>query len=357
MIKIQEHLNRIDADKYLDFLAESLWISLNKKFKTKKGYTTNSLIEKCKKYKLQTKSTCYRKKYAHNNINESKRQSDFFAFLLALKSAQLKRIIVSRPIEFAAIKADIFTILQPSDLIFGGPGNYSQTPFGLLLSNTIFNYKAFRNSDFCKDLFIKIGFDSTTCPYCNDNKLNIVKLRSDSSSATKHKAYLDLDHFYPKSHHPFFAVSFFNLVPSCHDCNSGDKGDKPFLIETHIHPYYEAFDDFYKFKISLKALLGDPIDSIEIERLPAKPHDLTLTDLNLVDRYNNNLLQVQNLVNYFMNYRHLIGTENEKVFVEGIFNMNGGIPKDRKDILKCQKGKMSRDTLKQIDITNVLNLT
>lgn len=357
MIKIQEHLNRIDAEAYLDTLAESLWISLNPKFKTKKGYKPNSLIEKCKKYRTQTKNIAYQKKYAHNDLNETNRQKAFFVFLLASKAAQLKRLIISRPNQFAAIKGDIFNILQLSDLISGVPGNYSQTPFGILLSETILNYKAFRGADFCKELFTKIGFDSTSCPYCNDNKLNIVKLKSNSSPVTKLKAYLDLDHFYPKSHHPFFAVSFFNLVPTCHDCNSGDKGDKPFTIETHIHPYYEAFDDFYKFKISLTALLGDPIDNIEIERLPGKPLDVTLTNLNLVARYNNNLPQVQKLVKYFIDYKHNIGTANENLFVDAIFNLNSGIPKDRKDILKSQRGKMSRDTLKQIDIANILNLT
>ncbi len=28
----------------------------------------------------------------------------------------------------------------------------------------------------------------------------------------KLKAYMDLDHFYPKSLHPYFALSFFNLI-------------------------------------------------------------------------------------------------------------------------------------------------
>ena len=357
MIKIQEHLNRIDADMYLDKLAESHWVSLNPKLANGKGLKKNSLIEKCKKYKAETYLKRYLKKYANNNLGDLNRQRKFFSFLLASKATELKNIVIARPDYFDNIKTHIFNILQPTDLFSGVPGNYSQTPFGVLLSDTIFNYKAFRSSDFCKDLFTKIGFDSTTCPYCNDNKLNIVKLKSNSSKETRQKAYLDLDHFYSKAQHPFFAVSFFNLIPTCHDCNAGDKGGKPFTIETHIHPYYEAFDDFYKFKISLKTLLGDPIDNIEIEKLPIKPLDRTLVDLNLVARYNTNLIQVENLVRYFINYKHYIGTANENSFQDAIFNLNSGIPRDRKDTLKCQRGKMSRDTLKQIDVANVLNLT
>lgn len=356
MIKIQEHLNRGDAEVYLDTLAESLWNSLNPKFKTKKGYKTNSLIEKCKKYKGETKKVSYRKKYAHNNINEAQRQKDFFEFLLASNAAQLKRIIVSRPTQYAAIKADIFNILQQNDIITGAIGNYSQTAFGILLSETIFNYKAFRGSDFCKDLFTNISMASTTCPYCNDNNIKIVKLRSTSTKLTKLKAYLDLDHFYPKSQNPFFALSFFNLVPTCHDCNSGDKGDKPFTIETHIHPYLETFDDFYTFKISLTALLGDPIDEIKIVKSAAKPLDVTLNDLNLEVRYNTYLSEAEKLVKFFIdNKNKYIGTPDEPVFLQALFELKG-IPKYKKDILKSQRAKMNRDILKQIDIAKVLKI-
>lgn len=356
MIKIQEHLNRGDAEAYLDSLAESLWNSLNPKFKTKKGYKTNSLIEKCKKYKAETKKVSYRKQYADNDINKAQRHKDFFDFLLVSKATQLKRIIISRPSQFASIKTDIFNILQQGDIITGTPGNYSQTPFGTLLSETIFNYKAFRSSDFCKDLFTNISMASTSCPYCNDNNIKIVKLKSTSTLLTKLKAYLDLDHFYPKSQNPFFALSFFNLVPTCHDCNSNDKGDKPFTIETHIHPYQESFDDFYTFKISLTALLGDPIDEIKITKSPAKPLDTTLNDLNLEARYNTYLSEAEKLVKFFIDYRNkYIGSPDEPIFLEALFELKG-IPKYKRDILRNQRGKMNRDILKQIDITKVLNI-
>ena len=82
MIRIQEHLNRGDAEAYLDSMAESLWISINPKFKTKKGYKATSLIKKCKKYRAETKKATYRKKYAHNDINESTRHKKFFDFFI-----------------------------------------------------------------------------------------------------------------------------------------------------------------------------------------------------------------------------------------------------------------------------------
>lgn len=353
MIKIQEHLDKVDSDVFLDDLAEKHWEELNKKLANGKGLRQNSLIEKCKKYRKETKLKSYRIKYAGNDLVTTKRQRDFFDFLLASNAKELKRLIVSRPVNFAGIKANIFNILHPNDLFTGTPGNYTQTPFGTLLSESIFNYTAFRGSDFCKELFKNIGFESATCPYCNDNKLNIVKLKSNSSTATKLKAYLDLDHFYPKSMHPFFAISFFNLVPSCHDCNSRDKGDKLFTIETHIHPYHEAFEDNYKFKISLSVLLGDPLDNIEIHKLTTKPLDITLNDLNLNARYANNFEAANKLVDLFWKNKKHIGSEFENDFKELLLK---DIPIERKDILKHQRAKMNRDILKQIDIANVLNI-
>lgn len=353
MIKIQEHLDRVDAEAFLDALAEKHWKELNKMLANGKGYRKNSLIEKCKKFSKQTKLKSYRNKYAGSCLATAKRQKIFFDFLLATKASELKRLVVSRPSDFAAIKIDIFNILQPNDLFTGTVGNYSQTPFGFLLTDVIFNYKAFRGSDFCKELFKSLGFESTTCSYCNDNKLNIVKLKSSSSRATKLKAYLDLDHFYPKTLNPFFAITFFNLIPVCHDCNSGDKGDKPFSIETHIHPYLEAFDDNYKFKISLTVLLGDPLDSIEIQKLPTKPLDITLNDLNLNARYANNFKAVNKLVDLFWKNKKHIGSEFENDFKELLLN---DIPIERRNMLKHQRGKMNRDILRQIDITNVLGI-
>ncbi|AWW00449.1 HNH endonuclease domain-containing protein [Arcticibacterium luteifluviistationis] len=353
MIKIQEHLNRTDAEAFLDGLALKHWEELNKKLANGKGFKQNSLIEKCKKYREKTECELYREEYAKDNLAFAKRQKSFFDFLLAKEAKELKRIVISRPISFSAIKADIFSILEPNDLFTGTPGNYSQTPFGKLLSETIFNYAFFRGSEFCKELFKIIGFESATCPYCNDNKLNIVKLRSNSSAVTKLKAYLDLDHFYPKSLNPFFAVSFFNLVPSCHDCNSGDKGDKPFSIETHINPYHEAFDDNYKFRISLTVLLGDPLDCIEIQKINSKLLDITLNDLNLNARYANHFETANQLVDLFWKNKKHVGTEFENDFKELLLK---DIAIDRKSILKHQRAKMNRDILRQIDIDNILNI-
>src|SRR5574343_160017 len=53
-------------------------------------------------------------------------------------------------------------------------------------------------------------FEINTCPYCNRNYI--------LSSNNKKNVKPEIDHFYPKSIYPLFAVSFYNLIPCCQSC-------------------------------------------------------------------------------------------------------------------------------------------
>lgn len=68
------------------------------------------------------------------------------------------------------------------------------------------------------------------CPFCGD------------IGHTK-----NLDHFLPKAHFPEFSVMPLNLVPSCRDCNMGEKGQAYATVEDDqsIHPYVDK-DIFYQ---------------------------------------------------------------------------------------------------------------
>ncbi|OFE13008.1 hypothetical protein PHACT_07535 [Pseudohongiella acticola] len=68
------------------------------------------------------------------------------------------------------------------------------------------------------------------CPFCGD------------IGQTK-----NLDHFLPKAHFPEFSVMPLNLVPSCRDCNMGEKGQDYATVEDDqaIHPYVDK-DIFYQ---------------------------------------------------------------------------------------------------------------
>lgn len=106
---------------------------------------------------------------------------------------------------------------------------------------SIFNYEDFVNSknewgaySLVNSLGVRI------CPYCNRSYMDII-------IDTEGKTRPELDHFYLKSVYPFLALSIYNLIPSCHICNSNFKGDINFYIKQHLHPYEYSFHDLAKF--------------------------------------------------------------------------------------------------------------
>ena len=68
------------------------------------------------------------------------------------------------------------------------------------------------------------------CPYCNRTYTFIVKKKPKKANR---QVRPELDHFFPKSKYGHLALSFYNLVPSCSQCNHL-KGDNEF----DYHPYY-----------------------------------------------------------------------------------------------------------------------
>lgn len=67
-----------------------------------------------------------------------------------------------------------------------------------------------------------------TCPYCNHNFI-LYDSREDGQVKLN---TAQLDHYYPKSKYPILAASFFNLIPSCPNCNLV-KSDKPLLFSPY----------------------------------------------------------------------------------------------------------------------------
>lgn len=75
--------------------------------------------------------------------------------------------------------------------------------------------------DYYDSLLVSSG---ERCPFCGD------------IGHTK-----NLDHFLPKAHFPEFSVMPLNLVPSCRDCNMGEKGQTyaTRADDQAIHPYVD----------------------------------------------------------------------------------------------------------------------
>jgi len=120
------------------------------------------------------------------------------------------------------------------------------------------------------------------CPYCNKNyMITIADKENDIFTRPT------LDHFFNKAEYPFLALSLYNLIPSCHICNSHIKKDKNFHINTHIHPYFDDFNSIKKFSISkeLLSLLNktDNFDIVFENRKSAIKKDIERADTYIED--------------------------------------------------------------------------
>lgn len=351
MIKISDSLTVNSPRSYLDKKAQELWGYLNPKVVSGSRYKNSSIVKKLEKALVDSDGLSYKKEYAFGYPTYVKRHKRFYRFLLKNDCSNLKRIIKGRPQELERVSKEIMAILRPADLYFSDGGSVSQTDFGKLLSGNIFNYKSYRQSNKCNAIFSDLGFDSSTCPYCNENRLSIVDATPPIKKADLKKALLDVDHFKPKSKYPFLALSFYNLLPSCHVCNSNYKGNADFTHLTHVHPHVTAFDDVYEFDVSPGVLLGRGAKEIYVRKKRGR-RDGSLSSLGIVERYQAHIDEIEGIVNYFNKYN---GDPNRQMFIDAILD-NGKTPKRKADILKTERGKLKRDILRNIDEKNILGI-
>lgn len=82
-----------------------------------------------------------------------------------------------------------------------------------LFSNEDRGIKINKTKVYSAQLFIK-KFDLRICPYCNRNYIHNIKI-----DEKEERKIAQIDHIFPKSIFPYFAISAYNLVPICPSCN------------------------------------------------------------------------------------------------------------------------------------------
>lgn len=93
----------------------------------------------------------------------------------------------------------------------------------------------------------------------------------------------NIDHFLPIAHFPQLSVLPLNLVPSCRDCNMGEKGDEYAKTagDQYLHPYLDD-DKFYTqqwvFASYVIHDIADPITPGSIIYTAAPPDTWLLVD-------------------------------------------------------------------------------
>lgn len=133
----------------------------------------------------------------------------------------------------------------------------------------------------------------STCPYCNRDFINS---RAEKVSGAQ------LDHFYSRSAYPFFAVSLYNLVPVCGNCNRVKSASTKALVS----PFDDTADfvngicfSFSGGKIKLTGT-GDFENNVKVMRLEEayQIHDVDAIELIRKSKVytNSQLKEIQRLL-------------------------------------------------------------
>ncbi|MCA0960210.1 hypothetical protein LCL86_14220 [Muricauda ruestringensis] len=219
----------------------------------------------------------------------------------------------------------------------------------------IFNYdwfidkveKRYCGYDLAKNLEIN------TCTYCNRNYTNtIITKRGEKITRPQ------FDHFFDKKRHPFLALSFYNLIPSCSICNSNIKHGIPFHLSTHAHPYLDKSIEEFKFTYDYSK---DPYhkNGLRIGTVVEKDWFVynLLNDLKIEEVYSSHTDLLFDLLKLKQAYsaKYLSILESEvltgiKVSNSELYRLAFGVFYDEKDFDKRPFSKFKKDILKELNI-------
>lgn len=214
-----------------------------------------------------------------------------------------------------------------------------------------------------KDLFLKTGYTNwfqkkngneflnkigqDTCTYCNRNyTISIIKERTRA----------ELDHWFPKDKYYILALSFYNLIPSCHSCNHS-KGNQSQIIwenefDYYSHPYFNK-DDKFKFSFDYNSLIDynviinakdeskikKTLEEFKIDKIYNAHSNKELKDLlDLRYKYSDNYIDI--LLNKTF--------KNVSMSKEEIYRIVFGIETEEKDYHKRPFSKFKHDIIEEL---------
>lgn len=275
----------------------------------------------------------------------------------------IEKIITMKPQElediYSKIKVKYRDIKDDGKVVFENKSVKSKVLSSII--NNIFDYDKFTRGDMnyinswsayklCEKLNVNV------CPYCNRLYTVTVINKDEDENITRP----ELDHYIPRSENPLFALSFFNLIPSCKICNSTLKGKKYLSIEEYLHPYLDGVDDKLIFnyipsgtgaynskKDEIKLSIDDnnnnkiknSLKLFKIEDIYKHHNDIVSNLIYKSQIYNE--INIENIVSMFEK------NHKETLTKEDIYKI---IFYDCEEIIDESLGKLKRDILSRLNI-------
>ncbi|MDD2229591.1 MAG: HNH endonuclease domain-containing protein [Candidatus Cloacimonetes bacterium] len=194
------------------------------------------------------------------------------------------------------------------------------------------------------------GIGLKTCPYCNENCTYSIY---DKGSG---KMRAELDHFLPKSIYPFFALSFYNLIPVCHSCNHVKQEQ-----QIVINPHDDHFDDNDRFvfipgRSFIPLLSNDTSDSKVIFESDDLRKKKQVNKLRITERYNHHkdivvdIYRNKEIYNkiYNKSLNHLV-PELGHLSDKDIFRMLFNVSPQLEEYHEKPYSKLTNDLLRQLN--------
>lgn len=214
-------------------------------------------------------------------------------------------------------------------------GDTKLNPFESYLDDLkkIFDYtNIIKSQENNKSLRVRIVKASAIeiCPYCNRQYINVFEKQSGKGEIV----IPQLDHFYPQSKYPLYALSLYNFVPSCASCNLG-KNDKTNEL---IYPFTknakeENQQPYFKIKSEdLDHLRGNVPPEIDYAFIDSdkKNHADALHHKNMYQNHSvfaQRLLQRQRLYNpsYIAQVKEFFPKLSDEEIREILFGFSGNL--------------------------------
>ena len=131
------------------------------------------------------------------------------------------------------------------------------------LRKRIIDLKNISVCPYCNRNYINSTYKMFHCNNCNQNLFVIndiekecLNCKQEIKGLTKVVNTAQLDHFFPKDNNPLFAVSFYNLIPSCYSCNH---------MKSNKNIEYSPYDITFPFDDVHFTYIPNSVNDIEIK--------------------------------------------------------------------------------------------